>query len=250
MTNKYTKTAIVLVSSFFSFGTHAQVSAYSSANDYDVDVSYRSIDYTGNAMRILQQRHDNNLSNINHLVKTIDKVINKVRTRYNEENISFSERQVKYYNSYISYIDSVNRNVKFSDNNQANQVIRDLEGVKEEFDNWLLSSSQIKIAEKTPTTTSDKRLLISAIDLFEYKPVNKLKGLNDKQLKSLIYSEIDDDIWKQLIINAWSKCEKSNTNELYDMYTFYYGKITKSGFNLYCKEILILMQMDGVIEIN
>jgi hypothetical protein len=51
---------------------------------------------------------------------------------------------------------------------------------------------------------------------------------------------------KQVNINSWGVCEYKKIDN-FSTYNYYYKKISRETFDLYCKELNALMLLDGII---
>jgi len=88
--------------------------------------------------------------------------------------------------------------------------------------------------------------ITATIDLIAFKPVKLLKQFKGVDLKKFIYYANEQSTLRQLNIDARYLC-RNKKEENYEVYNLYYKKISKDTYDLYCKEINILMEMDGVI---
>lgn len=94
-------------------------------------------------------------------------------------------------------------------------------------------------------TVSDLKNVINKV---EFKFVHRLKDLNKVEIIQFFNSiEMDSNLLQQLNIDAWAYCEWKKVDNL-EVYNYYYKKkIDRNTYNKYCKELIALMIIDGVI---
>ncbi|MBA4744867.1 MAG: hypothetical protein H2058_06390 [Muricauda sp.] len=88
--------------------------------------------------------------------------------------------------------------------------------------------------------------LTLAIDALDYTPQKRLEGFQGKELKKALYSIIDDSLLKQLNIDGWYLCSQDKRKG-YEVWNLYYDRIDWETYAKYCKEINILLEIDGLI---
>ncbi len=101
--------------------------------------------------------------------------------------------------------------------------------------------SNAQIEEKT---ISD---LVKTIDLIDYKPAKFFKVLNQLEFKKFLYAEVSDRTLQQLNIDGYFLCE-NDKRKGFDVYNLYYDKISWELYSSNCKEINMLLELDGVIK--
>lgn len=89
--------------------------------------------------------------------------------------------------------------------------------------------------------------LVATIDLLNYKPVKNFKTLNQIEFKKFLYGEIEGNLLKQLNIDGWYLCENERKKG-FEVYNLYYEKISWELYSSKCKEINMLLEIDGVIK--
>lgn len=94
--------------------------------------------------------------------------------------------------------------------------------------------------------TSDLRRIASLVG---FEGVKLMKKYPTKEAQLMMYSLFESDraAMRQLNINSWGVCERYNIDN-FDIYNYYYKKITRDKYNLYCKELNALMLLDGTID--
>ena len=94
-------------------------------------------------------------------------------------------------------------------------------------------------------TTSD---IIKFVDLTGFKGAKILKGFNPQEQKQLIKEVLSDSgSLNQLNIDAWYICDRQKIDN-FEIYNYYYKKISRATYNQYCKEINALMMLDGIVK--
>jgi hypothetical protein len=98
-------------------------------------------------------------------------------------------------------------------------------------------------AQREDRTISD---LVATIDLLDYTPVKRFKFLNQIEFKKFLYGEIESNVLTQLNIDGRYLCENERRKG-FEVYNLYYEKISWEFYSNKCKEINMLLAIDGVI---
>jgi hypothetical protein len=98
-------------------------------------------------------------------------------------------------------------------------------------------------AQRADKTISD---LAGTIDLLNYTPVKRLKGFNQVETKKFLYGQIESNVLTQLNIDSRYLCENERRKG-FEVYNLYYEKISWELYSSKCKEINMLLEIDGVI---
>jgi hypothetical protein len=62
-----------------------------------------------------------------------------------------------------------------------------------------------------------------------------------------LYAEINDRLLKQLNIDGWYNCEYEKRKG-FEAYNLYYDEITWEIYSKHCKEINMILEIDGIIK--
>jgi hypothetical protein len=89
--------------------------------------------------------------------------------------------------------------------------------------------------------------LKKVMNLTSFKGAKKLKSYSPQKLNEFFnIVEGDSGLLKQININSWVVCEYKKIDN-FSTYNYYYKKISRETFDLYCKELNALMLLDNVI---
>jgi len=74
----------------------------------------------------------------------------------------------------------------------------------------------------------------------------RLKGFNQVETKKFLYGQIESNVLTQLNIDSRYLCENERRKG-FEVYNLYYEKISWELYSSKCKEINMLLEIDGVI---
>lgn len=99
-------------------------------------------------------------------------------------------------------------------------------------------------AQSGEFSTSDLKRVMA---ITQFKGAKTLKGFSSQKLNEFFNMiESDSGLLKQVNINSWGVCEYKKIDN-FSTYNYYYKKISRETFDLYCKELNALMLLDGII---
>ncbi len=89
--------------------------------------------------------------------------------------------------------------------------------------------------------------LKKVMQITQFKGAKRLKGYSPQKLNEFFNMvEGNTGLLKQVNINSWGVCEYKKIDN-FSTYNYYYKKISRETFDLYCKELNALMLLDDVI---
>lgn len=89
--------------------------------------------------------------------------------------------------------------------------------------------------------------LKKVMQITQFKGAKRLKGYSPQKLNEFFnIVEGNTGLLKQVNINSWGVCEYKKIDN-FSTYNYYYKKISRETFDLYCKELNALMLLDDVI---
>lgn len=108
----------------------------------------------------------------------------------------------------------------------------------------LMFSSLTFYAQNGEFSTYDLKKVMS---ITQFKGAKTLRGLSSQKLDELFNKiEGNSNLLKQININSWAVCDYKKIDN-FNTYNYYYSKIQRSTFDMYCKELNALMLLDGTI---
>lgn len=89
--------------------------------------------------------------------------------------------------------------------------------------------------------------LKKVMQITQFKGAKRLKGYSPQKLNEFFNMvEGNSGLLKQINIDSWAVCEYKKIDN-FSTYNYYYKKINRATFDLYCKELNALMLLDDVI---
>ncbi|ATA92482.1 hypothetical protein CGC56_10115 [Capnocytophaga canimorsus] len=185
-----------------------------------------------------------------HHYQLIDKKVEKI-----EEIIllikkfEYTESQVKYMETFYDNLEKI-YGWDLSDRNTVHNIFQWLNKVEEKVVGWgkaIVEKEEAKNKQQAEGEFSIKDLR-KVIAIVEFKPAKKLKPHGIEKFNLFLnYIENDPSFVKQLNINSWGVCEYYKIDN-FELYNYYYKRITREIYERYCRELNALMLLDGVIE--